>query len=275
MAKFIVYCILSIFIFSKSGIAQTALEIYSADKKRFYLFVDGLKENESPKNKVRIKNLPEGPHHIKIIFENRELNNPQTRLQLDRTKDYLYEIKLYTNLDRKWYDLNLIEIKEWSDKEIKKKAPLVTLSEEELRLAASKTDSLLEANVPAPIIEKPKDTILIKSDTAKSIIDLNTLNCSKPMHPKGYSLLVKKLSVNGDDKLKLAESKKLLRSNCLTSIQIMELMQIFEFEVSRIELATFAFEYCFDPVNYQFVEDAFEFDSSIKELHNNIYATKK
>lgn len=275
MTKFIVCGILSIFLLSKSGIAQTALEIYSADKKRFYLFVDGLKENDSPKNKVRIKNLPEGPHHIKIIFENRELNNPQAKLQLDITKDYLYEIKLYTNLDRKWYDLSLVETRVWSDKEIKKKAPLDTLSKEELLIAAGRTDSLIEVNVPNPIIEKPKDTVLVLNDTIKSLIDTNTLNCTKPMHPLGFSLLVKKLSQNGDDKLMMIESKKLIPTNCLSSIQIMELLQIFEFEVSRIELASFAFKYCFDPVNYQFVEDAFEFNSSIKELHNNIYATRK
>ena len=55
----------------------------------------------------------------------------------------------------------------------------------------------------------------------------------------------------------------------------MELIQLFDFEVSKLEMAIFAYPYCFDPMNYNFVEDVFEYESSVTKLHNEIYASKK
>lgn len=269
------YLLLLLCISAPIAKAQVAFEIVSPEKKKFFLFVNGLKENETSKFKVRIKNLQEGPHHIKVIFENKELNNPQIKLNFEPGKDYKYEIKLYSNLDRKWYAINLIEVSDWSEKQIKKKVGIDTLSFAELKTAEVKADSILKVGLPKLAIAKPKDTVLIKSDTVKKKLDLKKLNCTTPLRPDGFILVNKKISEEALENQKLAVAKKLIQENCLSAIQLMELIQLFDFEVSKLEMAIFAYPYCFDPMNYNFVEDVFEYESSVTKLHNEIYASKK
>lgn len=269
------YLLLLLCILAPIAKAQVAFEIVSPEKKKFFLFVNGLKENETSKFKVRIKNLQEGPHHIKVIFENKELNNPQIKLNFEPGKDYKYEIKLYSNLDRKWYAVNLIEVSDWSEKQIKKKVGMDTLSFAELKTAEVKADSILKVGLPKLAIAKPKDTVLIKSDTVKKKLDLKKLNCTTPLRPDGFILVNKKISEEALENQKLAVAKKLIQENCLSAIQLMELIQLFDFEVSKLEMAIFAYPYCFDPMNYNFVEDVFEYESSVTKLHNEIYASKK
>ncbi len=269
------YLLLLLCISAPIAKAQVAFEIVSPEKKKFFLFVNGLKENETSKFKVRIKNLQEGPHHIKVIFENKELNNPQIKLNFEPGKDYKYEIKLYSNLDRKWYAVNLIEVSDWSEKQIKKKVGMDTLSFNELKTAEVKADSILKVSRPAQAIAKPKDTVLIKSDTVKKKLDLKKLNCTTPLRPDGFILVNKKISEEALENQKLVVAKKLIQENCLSAIQLMELIQLLDFEVSKLEMAIFAYPYCFDPMNYNFVEDVFEYESSVTKLHNEIYASKK
>ncbi len=252
--------------------AQVALEVTSPEKKKFYLFVNGLKENETPKSKVRIKNLQEGPSHLKIIFENRDINNPQTKVNFEVGKDYIYEIKLYSNLDRNWYALNLLEVNEWSEKQIKKKVGADTLSLSELKIAELKADSILKVNQPVQIIAKPKDTALRVTDTARVKRDVSEHNCLSPLHPEGFVLISKKIEDEPLENKKLEKAKQLIQENCLSAIQLMELIQLFDFEVSKLELAIYSYPYCFDPLNYGFVEDVFEYESSVTKLHNEIYA---
>ena len=269
------YLLLLLCISAPIAKAQVAFEIVSPEKKKFFLFVNGLKENETSKFKVRIKNLQEGPHHIKVIFENKELNNPQIKLNFEPGKDYKYEIKLYSNLDRKWYAINLIEVSDWSEKQIKKKVGIDTLSFAELKTAEVKADSILKVGLPKLAIAKPKDTVLIKSDTVKKKLDLKKLNRTTPLRPDGFILVNKKIREEALENQKLAVAKKLIQENCLSAIQLMELIQLFDFEVSKLEMAIFAYPYCFDPMNYNFVEDVFEYESSVTKLHNEIYASKK
>jgi hypothetical protein len=255
--------------------AQCSVTIESEDNKRFYLFIDGLKENDAPKSKVVVKKINEGPHHIKIIFEQKEINNPQEKVVWERGQSYNYSVKLYSNGNRKWYALSIVDQMAWSEKQLRKKGE-DSLSVVELKLADKKTDSILKASTPPVTIAKPKDTNLVKVDTIKPPqVVLQEFNCTTPLHPKGFLLLLTQLEPLPDDKSRIEKAQILLRENCLSSIQIMEIMQLMDFEISKLEIATYAFPYCFDPKNFSFVEDEFEFDASVKELHDRIYAEKK
>ena len=106
-------------------------------------------------------------------------------------------------------------------------------------------------------------------------MDLKKLNCTTPLRPDGFILVNKKISEEALENQKLAVAKKLIQENCLSAIQLMELIQLFDFEVSKLEMAIFAYPHCFDPMNYNFVEDVFEYESSVTKLHNEIYASKK
>ena len=71
-----------------------------------------------------------------------------------------------------------------------------------------------------------------------------------------------------DSQMTLA--KQVTKANCLTSAQVQEIMNCFDFESNKLEYAKFAYDYVYDRGNYYKVNDAFEFESSIEELDEYI-----
>jgi hypothetical protein len=64
-----------------------------------------------------------------------------------------------------------------------------------------------------------------------------------------------------------------LKSNCLLTDQVQEVMALFNFEDDRLEYAKFAHDHTYDQGNYYKIHDSFEFSSSIDELDQ--YLEKK
>lgn len=261
--------------------AQNAeLQIYSSEKKAFTLFVDGLQENDLPKWKLKVKNLADGPHHLRILFESGQVHTLQKKIHLVAGSSIIYEIVKYHNGTRTWYDLKVIESESFIPKDTipkedtSPKSKVDSTSVLALKASTVKMDSLFNATAPKPKIEVPdgvdslahsKDTLVVKD------ID-SVFQCKNPLLPTGFALLMTQLESEGYEDLRLEKAKIIAKENCLSAIQIMEVMQLFEFEVSKLEFAIYSYEKCFDPRNYQFVEDAFEYQSSIEKLHNKIYA---
>ena len=102
--------IIFVSLFTTSLFSQTSeLQVYSGEKKSFTLFVDGLKENDAPKWKVKVKNLPAGPHHVRVLFDNGQTNTIQKKINVPASSVLTFEILLYENAGRKWYDLTQVD----------------------------------------------------------------------------------------------------------------------------------------------------------------------
>jgi hypothetical protein len=67
---------------------------------------------------------------------------------------------------------------------------------------------------------------------------------------------------------KLTTAKQALKNNCMSTKQIMDIMQTFSFEGSKLDFAKAAYSKCSDQNNYYLVNDAFTFESSIDELND-------
>lgn len=69
---------------------------------------------------------------------------------------------------------------------------------------------------------------------------------------------------------KLSQAKEITSKNCLNASQIKSIIQVFDFESTRVEYAKFAYAYCFDQNSYWQINDAFQFDSSVNEINDYI-----
>ncbi|MEM7037386.1 MAG: DUF4476 domain-containing protein, partial [Bacteroidota bacterium] len=67
-----------------------------------------------------------------------------------------------------------------------------------------------------------------------------------------------------DSKMRIA--KQVTKSNCLSTDQVTLIIRQFSFETDKLEFAKYAYDYTYDRGNYFKVNDAFTFESSIKEL---------
>ena len=69
---------------------------------------------------------------------------------------------------------------------------------------------------------------------------------------------------------KLTIAKQVIGANCMLSDQVRQVMLLFDFEDTRLELAKYAYRYTYDQGNYYKVNDAFDFELSIDELNEYI-----
>ena len=96
------------------------------------------------------------------------------------------------------------------------------------------------------------------------------VGCPWPMTPQDFASVKNSISSKSFDETKLTVAKQVISSNCLTSSQVKEIMLLFSFEDTRLDLAKWAYGYTFDIGNYYKLNDAFTFESSIEELNEYI-----
>lgn len=94
--------------------------------------------------------------------------------------------------------------------------------------------------------------------------------CKNPMPNKEFNQAFDNLSRKRNDKDRLEYAKSLLRDNCFTSYQIKMLSLDFDYDDTRLNFATKAFERAVDKDNYYEVFDAFRTYSAVFKLHDRI-----
>jgi hypothetical protein len=92
-------------------------------------------------------------------------------------------------------------------------------------------------------------------------------NCSMSMTTPNFEAAKKSIQAKNFDDSKLIIAKQILDNNCLKCSQIKELMGLFSFEASKLEIAKHAWHRVVDKGNYFTINDAFTFDSSVDELN--------
>lgn len=90
--------------------------------------------------------------------------------------------------------------------------------------------------------------------------------CDYPMTDSEFARAKETISSKSFEDSRLSIAKQITRANCLTSIQVKEIMELFSFEETRLEYAKFAHKFTYDKRNYYMVNDAFQFEMTIDEL---------
>jgi hypothetical protein len=102
-----------------------------------------------------------------------------------------------------------------------------------------------------------------------------TVGCPYPMSEADFASAKTSISSKSFEDSKLTIAKQIMAANCLLCTQVKEIMMLFSFEDTKLELAKYAYGYTFDIGNYYKLNDAFTFESSIDELNTYITAHPK
>lgn len=90
------------------------------------------------------------------------------------------------------------------------------------------------------------------------------------MSDADFSALKGSVNSKSFDSSKLTVAKQAVASDRLTARQVAELMDLFSFESTKLDLAKYSYRHVVDPQNYYVVNDSFTFSSSITELDQYI-----
>lgn len=90
------------------------------------------------------------------------------------------------------------------------------------------------------------------------------------MSPESFTALKNSVNNQSFDSSKLNVAKQAIGSNNLTAAQVKELVGLFDFESSKLEIAKYAYSRTVDKNNYYQVNDAFTYSSSADDLSSYI-----
>ena len=99
------------------------------------------------------------------------------------------------------------------------------------------------------------------------------IGCPWPMDQNAFSGALGTINGQSFESNKLQVAKQAFATNCMTSAQVGQIMQLFSFEDSRLDFAKFAYGHTYDLGNYFQINNAFTFSSSVDEL-NDFIATQ-
>lgn len=111
--------------------------------------------------------------------------------------------------------------------------------------------------------------------TATPVATSTSTGCVSGMSSSDFESAKSSIKSKSFEDSKMTMAKQVIKNNCLTTAQVKEIMEIFSFEETKLDLAKFAYDRTVDPNNYYKLNDAFTFESTIEELDKYIESHKK
>ncbi len=240
--------LLFLFLFQTMTFAQTANihftfpEEETADRPPFEVTVNDVLQSAKNAKAVIVTGIPTPVCRLQIVLSSG--GNTEKILQ----NVYLNDNTIYT------YHIAKNRLGGYS-LFYNKESPITTNPKGIVAIAYKESTASSTAHVPA----SPKPGRL----KFFSVPDLSpTPLCVTPLKDAEIANLKSSLSKEEFENRKLQEAKQLISGKCLQFKQLKELMTLFEFEKSKLDLAKFGYHYVQDVDNYAVVQETFEFNES-------------
>lgn len=283
--------------------AQTVtgnLTIFSEDGHKFYLILNGQRQNNKAETNIRVENLTQAYYSAKVLFEDQTLGEISKNIMINgadnQPGDVTYKIK--TGKDGKQV------LRFYSAVPITTATPPVgpegvpvynpgtpTPVESTTTVTQVTTTQVNDVNTNVNIngmgvnmnVTMPANgTVVERTTTTTTTTTTNsvpepviqrtpapalTSGCNGyPMAPGDYDAAKASIQQTGFDETKLSTAKEIAGANCLYAAQVAEICKLFGFEETKLDFAKYAYKRCIDPQNYFKVNTVFGFDSSKEEL---------
>jgi hypothetical protein len=102
----------------------------------------------------------------------------------------------------------------------------------------------------------------------------STSGCASPLSDSEFKTAKQSIASKSFEDTKLTIAKQVMKSKCLKTAQVKEIMGLFSFEDNKLDFAKAAYDYVYDKSNYYELSDAFTFETSIEELTKYVESKK-
>lgn len=279
------------------------LTVFSEDGDKFYLVLNGEKQNDVPQTNIKIEELPQPYYSAKIIFADSTLE-PISKKNLmitdaeGKMMDVTYKIKKDKQRKTKLAYFSAIEVQDDamapSGTYVRRWGHPVNNNNNG---GYSQTTTTTTSNVGSASISVPGMNVSIavndpidshttttttttssssqtyqtnSNSNTNSNTNSNNNNCRWAMKPGDFSAAKKTITESSFDDTKLSTAKSIVSANCLSTDQVVEICKLFSFEESKLEFAKFAYKFTTDPKNYFKVNNVFSFSTSKEDLNSYI-----
>ena len=227
------------------GEPGSALTVFADNGERFYLMVNGIKQNMYPQSRVRIEGLPQVTNDIQVIFDD------------NQTRAISKTITFADPADGKAINLTLRIAREngMAFLRFQKAAPLehgYRAEQNEYVMAYGKDmgpqRQAYTTPPPPPPAPVPAGPVAMDDRSFKGAVDAIM----------GASF----------DESKLSTAKTIAASNYFTTDQVMEICRLFAFDDTKVAFAQYAYKRTVDNNVYYKVNSVFSFDSDKQKMND-------
>jgi hypothetical protein len=332
--------LLLLFLFTSQLIfAQTSsITVFSQEGERFYVIVNGVRQNDAPSTNVKVTDLEKPNYLVKIIFEDQSIaslnqnvylldyDEKRTNVTFNLKRDKKGKMKMAMNSFD--YDVNSskgtdvvkyhevenpISIPAKNTTSIPTTTSSKSTTTSSTPTATTKTETttvdmnMLGIGVNTKIEESEdnvnvnlniggintsvttetdtpvkhgrpkvlKDEIVTEKPVTTTAVENTAKNCTIKMSTADFQRAKSSVEKQSFAETKMKVAKQITTSNCLSTDQIIEIVNLFSFEENKLDYAKFAYSKCVDKNNYFMVNDAFSFSSSTDELTEYIESISK
>lgn len=270
------------------------LTIFSEDGDKFYLILNGERQNNVAQTNLRIEDLQQPYYNAKIIFEDKSLaeitkNIPVADPGTGQPADVTYKIKKDGSGKTKLRYFSSVPVVQGyvapSNVYVMHYGSPTGSMGGTVSQTTTTTSTTVGNTVGASVNVNGMNVNVSVNDPVMNGTVTQTTTTTTSYSDGGYAAPVNdcyamkksnfesaKATITNEsfDETRLSTAKSILSSNCLTSDQVLEMCKLFSFEGSRLDFAKCAYGKTVDQNNYFKVNDAFSFSSSKEELNKYI-----
>jgi hypothetical protein len=226
------------------------LVVFCNDGEQFTLILNGARQNETPQTRLKVEGLNLAKYEVKIIFVNKKMKDVNTTLTFFRTgKECEFALNKYGSRKHK--------MEYFTEKPIDGFE-----TQQNLQINSNQTNgNQINTNQTTPInngFNTGQGNIAVNQNTF-STLNNNTSsinNCLNAMTNEEFLLFKNAVSNQNTDLNKHTTANSLLLNNCLTTLQVKDIIKLFTSEKARLDFAKSIYSHIKDVNNYsQLIEN--------------------
>jgi len=280
--------------------AQSSITIFSEDGDKFYLMLNGQKQNDVPQTNIRVDGLTQPFYKAKIVFEDKAkgdidksipVNDPAT----NANADVVYKIKNKDgDMKLRYFSAQPVQPNYTPPADVYvmhygQPAPAAnTVTQTTVTTTQVNPNSSINVNaggvsmsvnIPDANMTTTQTTVTRSTSTTTTTSTDNGYSQEQPAQPAGcqypmdfgsFKSAKETVQQASFEDTKLSTAKSILAGNCVSTEQVMQICKLFSFEASKLDFAKFAYSKTTDKGNYFKVNNVFDYDASKTELNNFI-----
>lgn len=216
--------------------ARTSITVNS-DYEGFWLFIDDILQNEQPAKSVRLDQVPEGEHYLRVEMSDPEHHtvgqlvyiNPANNRFLVEKQRHLYGISIGRGVPRPEVVM-----------------PLVAKQNNHPQGYSGRGYHYPNVTPTPPAPPAPPAPMV--------------------MNAEDFQIALGRVKSENFESNRLTAAKRIVNSSYFTVGQIEQLCRLLEFDSNRLEFVKYAYPRCVEPAKYFMLRDLFTFDSHKQEL---------
>ena len=259
------------------------LTIFSEDGDKFFLVLNGEKQNNIAQTNLRIEELPQPYYNAKIIFADSSIvpiskNNLLIANQEGTMMDVTYKIRKDKTRKAKLNYYSAIAVQQnyippagvsvyhYGQPALLQVRTTTTTTNDVVSANVSVSNINMSVVVDEPYVESRTTTTHNSSPNSNKNSNSDSKCNGWPMNQSDFAAALKTIGNSSFEDTKLSSAKSISSKNCLSSDQVVKICNLFSFEESKLVFAKHAYNRTTDQKNYFKVEDVFSFDSSKEAL---------